>query len=100
LGAIAPLTLGVKRIEMPVIFREGGLSYFFFSNEGSPREAPHIRVKGGGRDAKVWLEPEPIIAESYGFNSRELARILRVIMERRDLILRAWHEHFGDGSSI
>ena len=36
----------------------------------------------------------------YGFNSRELARILRVIMDRRDLILRAWHEHFGDGSSI
>jgi hypothetical protein len=50
---------------MPVIFREGGLRYFFFSNEGSPREAPHIHVKGGGRDAKVWLEPEPIIAESY-----------------------------------
>ena len=23
---------------MPVIFREGGLRYFFFSNEGSPRE--------------------------------------------------------------
>jgi hypothetical protein len=30
---------------MPVIFREGGLRYFFFSNEGSPREAPHIHVK-------------------------------------------------------
>jgi hypothetical protein len=85
---------------MPVIFREGGLRYFFFSNEGAPREAPHIHVKGGGRDAKVWLEPEPIIAESHGFNSRELARILRVIIEHRDLILRAWHEHFGDGSSI
>jgi hypothetical protein len=52
------------------------------------------------RDAKVWLEPEPVIAESYGFNSRELARILRVITEHRELILRAWHEHFGDGSSI
>jgi hypothetical protein len=49
--------------------------------------------KGGGRDAKVWLEPEPVIAESYGFNSRE-------ITEHRELILRAWHEHFGDGSSI
>ena len=37
---------------------------------------------------------------NYGFNSRELARILRVIIGHRDLILRAWHEHFGDGSSI
>ena len=85
---------------MPVIFRESGLRYFFFSNEGSPREAPHIRVTGGGRDAKVWLEPVPVVADSYGFNSRELARILHVIMEHRDLILRAWHEHFADGSSI
>jgi len=50
---------------MPVIFRDSGLRYFFFSNEGSPREAPHIHVKGGGRDAKVWLEPEPVIAESF-----------------------------------
>ena len=50
---------------MPVIFRESGLRYFFFSNEGAPREAPHIYVKGGGRDAKVWLEPEPVIAESF-----------------------------------
>ena len=49
---------------------------------------------------KFWLEPVPVIAESYGFNSRELARILHVIMEHRDLILRAWHEHFADGSSI
>jgi hypothetical protein len=46
------------------------------------------------------LEPAPAIAESYGFNSRELARILRVIIKHRDLILKAWHEHFGDSSSI
>jgi uncharacterized Rossmann fold enzyme len=54
-------------------------------------------VKDGGRDAKIWLEPEISMAESYGFNSRELARILRVIAENRDLILRAWHDHFTDG---
>jgi len=66
------LTLDAKQIDMPVIFRESGLRYFFFSNEGSPREAPHIHVKGGGRDAKVWLEPEPAVVESYGFNHANL----------------------------
>jgi Domain of unknown function (DUF4160) len=81
---------------MPVIFRESGLRYYFFSNEGSPREAPHIHVKGGGRDAKIWIEPEASIADSYGFNSRELSAILRVVAENRDRILRAWHEHFGN----
>lgn len=43
---------------MPVVFREGGLRYYFFSNEGAPREPPHVHVKGGGRDAKIWLEPD------------------------------------------
>ena len=83
---------------MPVVFRDGGLRYLFFSNEGLPREPRHIHVKGGGRDAKIWLEPAVMIAESYGFNSVELARILRVVSERRDLILRAWDDYFGNGS--
>jgi hypothetical protein len=85
---------------MPVVFRESGLRYFFFSNEGAPREAPHIHVKGGGRDVKIWLEPEITIAESYGFNSHEPSRILRIVAENRARIVRAWHDHFGDGGSL
>ncbi len=85
---------------MPVVFRESGLRYFFFSNEGAPREAPHIHVIGGGRDAKIWLEPEASIADSYGFNSRELSAILLTVTNNRDRILKAWHEHFGNGRPL
>ncbi len=60
---------------MPVVFRQSGLRYYFFSNEGQPPEPPHIHIKGGGRDAKVWIEPEISIADSYGFNPRELSGI-------------------------
>jgi hypothetical protein len=70
------------------------LAIFLLLEQGSPREPPHVHVKGRGCDAKIWLEPELSIADSYGFNSRELARILRVVSENRDLILRNWHEHF------
>jgi Domain of unknown function (DUF4160) len=80
---------------MPVVFRRDGLRYYFFSNEGSPPESPHIHIKGGGRVAKVWLEPEISIDDSYGFNSRELSIILRIVTENRELILRAWHDHFA-----
>ena len=80
---------------MPVVFQKGGLRYFFFSNEGSPREPPHVHVKGGGSDAKIWLQPEVSIAESYGFSSRQLARILAIVSTNKDLILEAWNEHFG-----
>jgi len=81
---------------MPIVFRDAGLRYFFFSNEGLPHEPRHIHVKGGGRDAKIWLEPQITIAESYGFNSVELARILRIVSERRTSILKAWDDHFGN----
>jgi hypothetical protein len=57
-------------------------------------------VKGKGCDAKIWLEPEISIAESYGFNARELSAILRIVADRRDLILKAWHDHFGNGSPL
>jgi hypothetical protein len=88
------------RGEMPVVFRDGGLRYFFFSNEGDPREPRHVHVKGGGKDAKIWLEPQVAIAESYGFNSVELTRILRMVSERRTLILKAWDDHFGNGGPL
>ena len=85
---------------MPVVFRDSGLRYYFFSNEGTPREPPHIHVKGRGCDAKIWLEPDVSVADSYGFNARELSAILRVVVNNRDQILRAWHEHFGDSRSL
>jgi hypothetical protein len=85
---------------MPVVFRESGLRYFFYSNEGMPREPWHVHVKGRGCDAKIWLEPEISIAESYGFNARELSAILRIVADKRDLILKAWHDHFGNGGPL
>jgi len=85
---------------MPVVFRDGGLRYFFYSNEGSPREPPHIHVKGAGCDAKVRLVPEVTVVDSYGFNSRDLARIIYAVADNHDRILKAWHEHFGDGRTF
>lgn len=81
---------------MPVVFREGGLRFFFYSNEGLPREPAHIHVKGRNCDAKIWIEPDISIADSYGFNSRELTDIIKIVTRNRDLIASAWHEHFGN----
>lgn len=80
---------------MPVVFHRDGLRYYFFSNEGQPAAPAHIHVKGGGKDAKIWLVPEIAIAEAYGFNRRKLSVILSAVADQRDLILRAWHDHFG-----
>jgi hypothetical protein len=85
---------------MPVVLRRDGLRYLFFSNEGDPREPPHVHVRGGGKDAKIWLEPSVTLVESYGFTSGDLRRILNVVQENRTELLRAWHDYFGDGGSL
>ena len=85
---------------MPVVFRKDGLNYYFFSNEGSPREPPHVHVKGRGCDAKIWVLPEISVADSFGFSSAELRRILANVAQNRALILRLWNEHFADGGAL
>jgi hypothetical protein len=47
---------------MPVIFREGGFRFFFYSNEGDPREPMHVHVMRDRDEAKFWLYPTPHIA--------------------------------------
>jgi hypothetical protein len=85
---------------MPVVFRQDGLRYFFFSNEGMPLEPRHVHVRGGGRDAKIWLEPEIALDDSYGFNARELLTILRIVTDNRDRLVRAWDDHFPNSRSF
>ena len=80
---------------MPVVFRHRGVRFFFFSNEGSPREPIHIHALNGDREAKFWLSPDVSVAQSFGFSRRELTELTRVVTERRHEIERAWHEHFG-----
>jgi hypothetical protein len=42
---------------MPAVFRYKGFRFFFYSNEGSPREPVHVHVRGDGGEAKFWLRP-------------------------------------------
>ncbi|MEM8789897.1 MAG: DUF4160 domain-containing protein [Pseudomonadota bacterium] len=80
---------------MPTVFREAGFRFFFYSNEGDPREPVHIHVVRGGGEAKLWITPEVSVAASIGFDARTLRRLTEMARTRRAEIERAWHEHFG-----
>ena len=80
---------------MPVVFRYRGYRFFFYSNEGDPREPLHIHVRKDKAVAKIWLEPEACVAESYGMSSQELRMLLDVAIEKKNEIARYWNEHFG-----
>ena len=79
---------------MPVVFRERGFRFFFYSFEGSPLEPVHIHVKGNGVDAKFWVGEEIAMAYNHGLNSRDLAMVMLIIRARRKEIQDAWHGHF------
>jgi len=80
---------------MPVVFIFRGFRFFFYSNEGDPREPVHIHVRKERNLAKFWLEPAIRLADSYGFSAVELNRIRKIIDNKRSEIEDAWNEHFN-----
>ena len=80
---------------MPVIFRYKGYRFFFYSNEGLPREALRVHVRHGSAVAKFWLEPLPEVANSHGMAAHELRELLDIAIAHKTEIERFWNEHFG-----
>jgi hypothetical protein len=80
---------------MPVVFRYKGFRFFFYSNEGSPREPLHVHVRLGSSEAKLWLEPRVRVASSFGFDASTLRELVEVAQGNRALIERTWHEYFS-----
>ena len=59
---------------MPTVFRYRGFRFFFYANEGSPREPAHIHVEKQDMEAKFWLRPEVGLAYNDGYDAREIGR--------------------------
>ena len=81
---------------MPVVFRYKGFRFFFYSNEGYPREPLHIHVRKGEAVAKFWIEPDVSLAESYDLTSAELRELMEAAEKNKELIKRFWNEHFNE----
>lgn len=80
---------------MPVVFRHKAYRFFFYSNEGNPREAMHVHVRSGDGEAKFWLAPIVYLADSDGYDARTLRELRDVVVDNKTLIERIWNEHFA-----
>jgi len=80
---------------MPKIFEWQGYRFYFYSNEGNPREPVHIHVRKGRDTAKFWLRPEISVAYNRGLSSNVLSQLIAVIEERGEEIERQWHDFFS-----
>jgi hypothetical protein len=80
---------------MPVIFRHRGFKFFFYSNEGTPREPVHVHVEKDDLEAKFWLFPDVRVAYNDGYDARTLRELLGIVVANKDWIERAWNEFFS-----
>lgn len=76
---------------MPTILRVGPYRFFFYSSDAG--EPVHVHVERDDNVAKFWLEPVRL-HNSGGFNAVELRRMQRIVDDRREQLMEAWHEYF------
>ena len=75
---------------MPTVLTIGGYRFYFYSREND--EPAHIHVEFGDRLAKYWLEPVEL-ASWKRFKDHELTAVRRLVVDNRELFLKAWHDH-------
>jgi len=70
-------------------------SFFFYANEGNPREPAHIHIRKAGAEAKFWLVPQVQLARNDGFDARTLRHIVGMVKDHREQLEGAWNEYFA-----
>lgn len=60
----------------PKFRKEDGFVFKIYSNE---EERMHIHVVKAENEAKFWLEPVIELAENFGFNSKEIKKITKMV---------------------
>ncbi|RAT10783.1 MULTISPECIES: DUF4160 domain-containing protein [Lonsdalea] len=80
---------------MPVILRLNGFKFFFYSNEGNPREPAHIHVRNTENEAKFWTENGVKLSRNDGFDARTLRELTKMIEQNQTLFVEAWYDYFS-----
>lgn len=76
----------------PIFKRIDGYTFKIFSNEESRM---HIHVVNAEKEAKFWLEPEVDLDENYGFSTKEIKSIFKIITDYADEFKANYIKHIG-----
>ncbi len=70
----------------------GPYRFYFYSFDCN--EPIHVHVQREKMICKFWLDPTTL-SQNHGYAPGELNRIRSLIDTHHDMIVEAWHEHFG-----
>ena len=76
----------------PKFRKEEGFVFKIYSNE---EERKHIHVVKAECEAKFWLEPVIELAENFGFNSKEIKKITKMVETYGDEFKKQFDAHIG-----
>ncbi len=81
----------------PTVLDVRGFRFFFYSREstGGGLEPPHVHVRKGGGEAKVWIDLN-LVEHARGFSPGELRTIREIVARERTLLIEAWNEYFRE----
>ena len=76
----------------PKFRNEEGFVFKIYSNE---EERMHVHVVKAENEAKFWLEPTIELAENFGFNSKEIKKITKMVETYGNEFKQQFAAHIG-----
>lgn len=77
---------------MPTVLRIGPYRFYFYA--GDCDEPEHVHIERDNNIAKFWLDPVRL-QRSGGFGSSEINRVLKLVEDNREDLIRSWNEYFS-----
>jgi hypothetical protein len=82
---------------MPTSLRIGAYRFYFYSYDCN--EPRHTHIDRDNNMAKFWLDPDVHLAENYGYNSKELRQIERLVKDYIEDLRNEWDNFCGNVDS-
>lgn len=76
----------------PKFRKEEGFVFKIYSNE---EERMHVHVVKAENEAKFWLEPTIELAENFGFSSKEIKKITKMVETYGNEFKQQFAAHIG-----
>ena len=76
----------------PKFRKEEGFVFKIYSNE---EERMHVHVVKAENEAKFWLEPTIELAENFGFSSKEIRKITKMVETYGNEFKQQFAAHIG-----